>query len=101
MNGEDGDLKVVTILEILSPWNKASREGRAQYTRERDEVINSYTNLVEIDLLRAGQCFVQMRNNNYHYSILVSPAPTSTPSPFATLSRPFTYPCRKIRNDAS
>jgi hypothetical protein len=76
LNGEDDGLKVVTILEILSPWNKASREGRAQYTRKREEVINSFTNLVEIDLLRAGQRFVQTRNNNsYHYSILVSPAP--------------------------
>lgn len=75
LNGEDDGLKVVTILEILSPWNKASREGRAQYTRKRDEVINSYTNLVEIDLLRAGQRFVQTRDNNYHYNMLVSPAP--------------------------
>lgn len=74
LNGEDDGLKVVTILEILSPWNKASREGRAQYMRKRDEVINSYTNLVEIDLLRAGQRFVQTRADNYHYTILVSPA---------------------------
>ena len=76
LNEDDDGLKVVTILEILSPWNKSSREGRAQYTRKREEVINSYTNLVEIDLLRAGQRFVPPRNNNnYHYSILVSPAP--------------------------
>ena len=75
LNSEDDGLKVVTTLEILSPWNKASREGRSQYARKRDEVINSYTNLVEIDLLRAGQRFVQTRDQNYHYSILVSPAP--------------------------
>lgn len=71
LEGEDG-LKVVTILEILSPWNKGSREGRAQYTRKRDEVINSYTNLVEIDLLRAGRGFVQRPDDTYH--ILVSDA---------------------------
>ncbi|MEZ4864065.1 MAG: DUF4058 family protein [Caldilineaceae bacterium] len=74
LESEDG-LKVVTILEILSPWNEGSREGRAQYARKREEVINSFTNLVEIDLLRAGQRFVQTRNENYHYNILVSPAP--------------------------
>ena len=81
--GEDG-LKVVTILEILSPWNKSSREGRAQYTRKRDEVINSYTNLVEIDLLRAGRGFVQRPNDTYH--ILVSAAamrPRAHSYPFA------------------
>ncbi len=72
LESEDG-LKVVTILEILSPWNKGSREGRAQYTRKRDEVINSYTNLVEIDLLRAGRGFVNTPRDSYH--LLVSAAP--------------------------
>ncbi len=71
LEGEDG-LKVVTILEILSPWNKGSREGRAQYMRKRHEIFHSYTNLVEIDLLRAGQGFVERGRDLYH--ILVSDA---------------------------
>ena len=73
LEGEDG-LKVVTILEILSPWNKSSREGRVHYMRKRNAVFNSYTNLVEIDLLRSGLRFTKTRNNHYHYSILVSAA---------------------------
>ena len=85
LDSDDG-LKVVTILEILSPWNKGSREGRAQYTRKREEVINSYTNLVEIDLLRAGQRFVQTRQDNYHYNILVSSAPMRPRAQFYTFT---------------
>lgn len=85
LDSEDG-LKVVTMLEILSPWNKGSRAGRAQYTRKREEVINSYTNLVEIDLLRAGQRFVQTRNDNSHYNILVSPAPMRPRAQFYTFT---------------
>ena len=75
MKSADGDVNVVTLLEILSPWNKSSREGRVQYQRKRQEVLNSYTNLVEIDLLRAGQRTVQTFPPDYHYCMLVSPAP--------------------------
>jgi hypothetical protein len=46
--------KVVTLIEILSPANKAQGRGRGEYLAKRDEVISSQTNLVEIDLLRAG-----------------------------------------------
>lgn len=75
---EDG-LKVVTILEILSPWNKSAREGRAHYSRKRNAVFNSYTNLVEIDLLRSGLGFTQTKRKDYHYSILVSEASMRPP----------------------
>lgn len=46
--------KVVTLIEILSPANKAQGRGRGEYLAKRDEVIASETNLVEVDLLRAG-----------------------------------------------
>ena len=74
MKSDDDSVKVVTLLEILSPWNKASRAGRVQYERKRQEVFNSYTSLVEIDLLRAGQRFVQTSRKTEHYTILVSPS---------------------------
>jgi hypothetical protein len=45
---------VITVIEILSHSNKASPQGRAQYERKRLAVLASLTNLVEIDLLRAG-----------------------------------------------
>jgi hypothetical protein len=46
--------QVVTGIEVLSPWNKASQKGRADYLRKRDEFMSSKANLVEIDLVRAG-----------------------------------------------
>lgn len=47
--------RVVTVLEILSPANKKQGSaGRAEYERKKQEVVSSETNLVEIDLLRAG-----------------------------------------------
>lgn len=46
--------KLVTILELLSPVNKLNDEGRQQYLQKRSQILLSQTNLVEIDLLRAG-----------------------------------------------
>ena len=46
---------VITVLEILSPTNKRSGEGRQQYERKRLHVLATATHLVEIDLLRAGE----------------------------------------------
>ena len=43
---------VVTIIELLSPANKAS-DGREQYLAKVQRVLASKTNLVEIDFLRA------------------------------------------------
>ena len=47
--------KLVTIMELLSPANKLHEEGRKQYQQKRDHVLLSQTNLVEVDLLRAGE----------------------------------------------
>jgi hypothetical protein len=46
--------KLITILELLSPVNKLHTQGREEYERKRGSVFRSWTNLVEIDLLRAG-----------------------------------------------
>ena len=45
--------EVVTTIEILSHVNKRPGSGRRQYEEKRLEVLISFTNLVEIDLLRA------------------------------------------------
>ena len=45
---------LATILEVLSPVNKLHSDGRGQYEAKRDKILRSRTNLVEIDLLRAG-----------------------------------------------
>lgn len=46
---------VVTIIEILSPTNKAFNTiGRKEYIEKQAAILQSDTNLVEIDLLRGG-----------------------------------------------
>lgn len=47
--------KLVTLMELLSPTNKLHEEGREQYERKRADVLRTFTSLVEIDLLRAGE----------------------------------------------
>jgi hypothetical protein len=46
---------VVTVIEILSRVNKLSKKGRAKYERKRQDIFDTRTNLVEIDLLREGK----------------------------------------------
>jgi len=46
--------EVVTIIEVLSPTNKMAGPGRREYLAKQREVLDSETNLVEIDLLRQG-----------------------------------------------
>lgn len=48
------DRELVTVLEVLSPWNKTGR-GRTQYLEKREEILASTVNLVELDLLRGGE----------------------------------------------
>ncbi len=65
--------EVVTVIEILSPVNKRSGEGRKQYESKRNKVLGSSTHLVEIDLLRKGRTMpVYSSNSQTHYRILVS-----------------------------
>ena len=65
--------KLVTVLELLSPVNKLHRQGREEYERKRGHIFRTWTNLVEIDLLRAGEPMpvvgVQVQSD---YRILVS-----------------------------
>jgi hypothetical protein len=46
--------RVVTVIELLSPKNKRSGEGRDAYSQKRQRIMLSQTHLVEIDLLRYG-----------------------------------------------
>lgn len=53
---EQATMKVVTVLELLSPNNKrAGSKGRRKYLRKRKEVLESRSHLVELDLLRGGE----------------------------------------------
>ncbi len=73
-NGDGQNVRVITMLEILSPWNKRVGEGRLDYERKRNEILRSYTNLVEIDLLREGTPLVLAETAPYDYSLFVSRA---------------------------
>ncbi|OAI40679.1 hypothetical protein AYO40_04510 [Planctomycetaceae bacterium SCGC AG-212-D15] len=46
--------RVVTVLELLSPSNKAPGEDRDDYLAKRRQVLAGPTHLVEIDLRRGG-----------------------------------------------
>lgn len=48
----DRNGKLVTVIEVLSPFNKG--DGADDYRKRRDDYIRGRINLVEIDLLRAG-----------------------------------------------
>ena len=69
-----GTGEVITVIEILSPINKNPGEGRRKYEKKRQNILSSYTNFVEIDLLRQGNSMITLdRDIDYDYCILVSP----------------------------
>jgi hypothetical protein len=47
--------ELVTALEVLSPSNKRSGDGRAPYRVKQEQLAASGVNLVEIDMVRGGQ----------------------------------------------
>ena len=50
----DSGHRLVTVIEVLSPTNKAVGQGRADYLRKRRDFAAMGVNIVEIDLLRSG-----------------------------------------------
>ncbi len=69
---DGGTYEVVTAIEVLSPVNKRSGDGRQQYERKRQQVLDSLTSLVEIDLLRAWDPMPMHLVPSSHYRIVVS-----------------------------
>jgi hypothetical protein len=49
---------LVTLIEIASPTNKRSGPDRRAYEAKRQEILDSDTSLIELDLLRGGQPLV-------------------------------------------
>mgnify|MGYP001791265968 CR=1 FL=1 len=65
--------KVITVIELLSPKNKAAGSGRISYEKKRQSVLSSSAHLVEIDLLRAGKPMTMLGIDSHSaYRILVS-----------------------------
>lgn len=52
--------RVVTAIEVLSPDNKMTGPGRLSFLAKQEELWLGYANVVEIDLLRAGQSVVRI-----------------------------------------
>ncbi len=56
----DGDGRLVTVVEFLSPSNKR-RPGVVRFRRNRDFLLDSGVHCVEVDLVRAGSWRAVMR----------------------------------------
>jgi len=64
--------KLVTVIEVLSPTNKKTKDARGGYLEKRHNLIRSGVN-VEIDLLRAGEPMpVRNAPPRSDYRILIS-----------------------------
>ena len=73
---------VVCVIEVLSPANKRTGEGRTAYETKRQKILGTATNLVEIDLLRGGSAMPLAELIQKTYSVLIS---RSTDRPHAAL----------------
>jgi len=47
--------RVVTLIELVSPTNKRSGNGRKEYLKKQKQCVEANINLVEIDLIRSGK----------------------------------------------
>jgi hypothetical protein len=45
---------VITVIEVLSPWNKSPGDGFKEYLQKQSGYLRSMVHIVEIDLLRGG-----------------------------------------------
>lgn len=68
--------RLVTVLELLSPSNKASGRDRDAYLMKQREYLASDVNLVELDLLRKGERLPWVTSSiaSSHYYVMVSRA---------------------------
>ncbi|AFY56387.1 hypothetical protein Riv7116_3947 [Rivularia sp. PCC 7116] len=65
--------EVVAVIEVLSPKNKRTGEGRNAYETKRNRILTISTHLIEIDLLRAGEAMPMLNHDiQSDYRILVS-----------------------------
>ena len=96
-------IPAVAILEILSPSNKRSGQGRRDYLDKRQRVLDSATHLVEIDLLRADNPMpVEGYDGDAPYRILISRSqmrPQAALYPFGIQSPIPAFAMPLLRND--
>ncbi len=77
------ELRLVTVIELLSPTNKEpGSKGWELYRRKQEEVLKSDVHLVEIDLLRGGEYTIappqhqlkEQVGTGWHYMVSISRA---------------------------
>jgi hypothetical protein len=72
---EVGTHAVITVIEVLSPKNKRSGEGRTAYEQKRLRILGSASHLVEIDLLRGNSPMLMLGvEQPSDYRIIISRA---------------------------
>ena len=73
--------KIITVIEILSPANKIVGRGQEMYRQKQQEILDSPTHLVEIDLLSQGLSTIALPENSranlpsHRYLVSVSRGP--------------------------
>jgi hypothetical protein len=86
--------QVITVIEVLSPVNKRVGKGRLDYENKRAMILSSFSNFVEIDLLRQGQPMpIQSNLGRSHYRILVSPQEKRPQADLYCFNLPDPIPC--------
>jgi hypothetical protein len=56
--------RIVTVIEVLSPWNKAPGGLNKDYRRKLEKYGNAGVSVLEIDLLRSSRSRLQVNQNN-------------------------------------
>lgn len=65
------DRQLITIIELLSPFNKTiGHEGYEAFQKKRRQVMRTQTHWLEIDLLRDGVRPVEVRGKSDYYALL-------------------------------
>jgi hypothetical protein len=70
-----GDGRLVTVVEVVSPANKATAAGRQHYLEKRQQARLMNTNLVEIDLVLQGPTLLDHLRDDLpraDYAVVVS-----------------------------
>ncbi len=71
---DKGKRELITVIELLSPTNKKHGPDREQYLAKRGMILQSRTNLVEIDLLRGWERMPLDEVSESDYCVVVSRA---------------------------
>ena len=82
--------RVVTAIEVLSPWNKSPGKAVAAYLYKREQYLTSNANVVEIDLIRTGDWTSMIgdyRPPKWPTTYVVSVSRADSPSCFTTRSQ--------------